>query len=1048
MRVSFCALFILLVAAVLAFEPPVDTAGPLTVRIEQPTLGSYGAGGRVQFDQPDAPFNLNVQLSSTADKPLQGTLRVRVIDRWRVKPDGAVPFTIRPRGHATVAFQVSFGSGTHNALYPIHALAEFEFEGRRLVAHPILIVSTTQANIPRAPLPVEWKPVTAPANGALGLWREPVRRERSIVRAEPAQSGATGRETYEFHPNIQFSAHLDRREAIAMTLGPRPPSLRERVETSVVEFPLALPKSQPLVLRFGAAASGNALFRVRALPFNAFAKAGGTPALLDGKGEILFERQVNSHAPEEAEVDLGRYAGQDMRLQLESAGDAGQAWWVEPTIVAGKAPEPAAFPPPVGAPSRLLGTVQGFEVRVYPGSRGALDSAIELAKTNRRLLFHGFRIQVLGDDLEDWRSASELLDASEEPAAGHYRVRHRFRSWAGTFDALAEMWVDGRGLQARFWLENAPPARPWLRVYLQDVAAGPWTERAVRIYGGPGNVIQDPQAFRLGFDGHNLATSFVGFDFANGVSLLQGVDAVPDRLEVDPQNHTYTLVTPHAQTITFLPAANVWEAVKLWRTNELRAAPGVSKLAGRFVFDLWGGRYASSAQALQRAFRYGLTDAAVVWHNWQRWGYDFRLPDIYPPNPQLGTLKEFQTLGETCREHGVLFAPHDNYIDLYPDAEGFSYENVAFQSNGQPEHAWYHAERDAQSYRARPDRIRSLVERNLNLIKAGFSPTAYFIDVWSSAPPYDFWTQDGRFVERSVTRQVWGETFAWIRDSLGDNAPQISEAGHDRLIGWLDGAQANILRVDAQGSGFVWKIHCADAERIPWIDAAYHDRFVLHGAGYEDRYAAGLDLATHGMYSDDYMATEMLTGHPAMVEVPFSRDVVRKYWLLHDVMRALALRRIESVEFGDGDIHRQHVTWDNGAEVWVNRGASDWRASGHTLPPYGFYARAPLAKGMVETAIERQTTGTVEWSRSPGSYYYNARDGAAYRLIREGETWRVVAAPDSAAFTARVPWTGPSPAQATAIDENGTQLRQVPIRREGGALILTFDSKTFAYVLK
>lgn len=1039
MRTRFYALFVLFAAAALAFEPPVDTAGPLTVRIEQPVLGSYGAGGPVQFDQPDAPFTLNVQLSSTADRPLQGTLRLRVIDRWRVEPGGPVPFTLRPRGRATVAFRVSFGPGTYNALYPIHALAEFDFEGRRLVAHPIMIVSTTQASVPRAPLPAEWKPVPAPANGALGLWREPVRRERSIVSTEPPQSGATGREVYEFRPNIQFSARIERREAIAMTLGPRPPSLRERVNACMVEYPLALPKSQPLVLRFGAAAPGGALFRVRALRFDA-------PAGEDGA--VLLERRVTSLAPEEAEVDLARYAGENVRLQLESAGDAGQAWWVEPTIVAGKAPAPAAFPPPPNAPSRLLGAVQGYEVRVYPGSRGALDSAIALLKGDRRLLFHGFRIQVLGDDLGDWRSASELLDAREEPAAGRYRVRHHFRSWAGGFDVLTEMWVDARGLQARFWLENEPPARPWLRVYLQDVATGPWTERAVRIYAGPGNVIQDPQAFRLGFDGHNLATSFVGFDFANGVSLLQGVDAVPDRLEVDPQDHTYTLVTPQAQTITFLPAANVWEAVKLWRANELRAAPGVPKLAGRFVFDLWDGRYASSARALQRAFRYGLTDALVVWHNWQRWGYDFRLPDIYPPNPELGTLEEFQKLVQTCREHGVLFAPHDNYIDLYPDAEDFSYENVAFQNNGQPQRAWYNSGRGAQAYRARPDRLRPLVERNLKLIRAGFSPTAYFIDVWSSAPPYDCWTQDGQFVDRGATRQVWGETFAWIRDYLGDHAPQISEAGHDRLIGWLDGAQANHLRVDAQGSGFVWNIHCADAERIPWIDAAYHDRFVLHGAGYEDRYAAGLKLAAHGMYSDDYMATEMLTGHPAMVLAPFSRDVVRKYWLLHDVIRALALRRIEAVEFAAGDIHRQHVTWDNGAEVWVNRGVGDWRVGGRTLPPYGFYARAPLAEGMVETAIERQSAGTVEWSRSPGSYYHNARDGAAYHLTREGETWRVVAAPDSAAFTARVPWTGPAPTQATAIDENGTALRKVPIRREGATLILAFDSKTFAYVLR
>jgi hypothetical protein len=192
----------------------------------------------------------------------------------------------------------------------------------------------------------------------------------------------------------------------------------------------------------------------------------------------------------------------------------------------------------------------------------------------------------------------------------------------------------------------------------------------------------------------------------------------------------------------------------------------------------------------------------------------------------------------------------------------------------------------------------------------------------------------------------------------------------------------------------------------------------------------------------------MLSGHPAMVQVPFSRDVVRKYWLLHDIMRALALRRIEAVEFASGDIHRQHVTWDNGAEVWVNRGTSDWRVGERTLPPYGFYARAPLTQGTVETAIERQGASTVEWSRSPNSYYYNARDGGAYRLSRAGEIWRVTAAPDSAAFTARVPWTGASPTQATAIEENGREIRQAPIQREQASLVLTFDSKTFAYVIK
>jgi hypothetical protein len=101
-----------------------------------------------------------------------------------------------------------------------------------------------------------------------------------------------------------------------------------------------------------------------------------------------------------------------------------------------------------------------------------------------------------------------------------------------------------------------------------------------------------------------------------------------------------------------------------------------------------------------------------------------------------------------------------------------------------------------------------------------------------------------------------------MRNFLENNAPQISESGHDQLIGWLDGAQTNHLRVDIPPSGYygwaVWAIKCKDSERIPWFDTAHHSKFVLHGAGYESRYSAGLDTRLHGIYSDDYICTEFL----------------------------------------------------------------------------------------------------------------------------------------------------------------------------------------------
>jgi hypothetical protein len=1042
---------ILCAAALPAFDPPSDTAGPLTVRMQAPALGAYGAGGFAELSRPGTPVTLPVTLQNAGETALAGTLRVAVIDRWRVEPAGPVSFRLGPRGRARYEFTLSFGPGTHNAHYPVHAYAEFEYQGRKLTAHPVLILETKIPNLPRPRLPADWKPVPVPDGGTLGLWRLPVRRESAQIANTGAEAGSTGRETYEAGSIVQYGAlsrQGERREGIGMTLGRRPPSMRETIEAVAVEYPLRLPRAKPLRLDF--AVSGDASFQVRALPFQGPAET------------TVFERR-GAPAWERASVDLEKFAGTDIRLRLEARGAGAEAQWGEPTIVAGTPPAPPAFPP-AGRAARTLGQAGGCEVRLWPGSRGVLDAAVGFQCGQRQLFFRGFRVRVTGDALEEWRASTELLEAREESAGGRHRVRHRFRNWAGGFDLLSELWVEREGLRARFWLENAPPPQPWFQVLVEAVSAGPWSEKVRRVYGGPGNVIQDPEAFRLGFDGHNLATSFVGFDFANGVALVQNSSGIPNYLEVDPEAGIASLVTPHAQTLEFFPAGDVWAGVMRVRDQDTRrASSGVPKLAGRFTFDLWSGRYRESAEALERAMRYGLNDSLVVWHNWQRWGYDYRLPDLYPPSPQWGTFEEFQQLVEVCRRNGVLFAPHDNYIDFYPDSEGFSYESVAFRPNGQPQRAWFNYGREAQSYRARADRVRQYAERNVRLIKLGFALTAYFIDVWSSAAPYDYWTQSGEFVARDVTQRVWGETFAWIRDHLGGDAPQLSEAGHDKLIGWLDGADAQQLRVDPKGPSFTWRIRCADSERIPWIDAAWHDRFVLHGAGYEGRYAAGLDSKRHGIYSDDYMSTEVLSGRALMVAQPFSSEVVRKHWLLDGAMRALALDRIESVVFAEDDIHRQAVRWARGGEVRVNRGVEDWNAGGRVLPQYGFYVRVPGQDGVREAAVERRDGKVVEWSRSPSMLYFNGRgsavdfeaasSGGAIRLQRQGEAVTVTPAPGGPAFQVRIhwgklPWTLSRPREIEALREDGSVAGASALKWDGDDIPIECAAGVFAYRLK
>ena len=151
-----------------------------------------------------------------------------------------------------------------------------------------------------------------------------------------------------------------------------------------------------------------------------------------------------------------------------------------------------------------------------------------------------------------------------------------------------------------------------------------------------------------------------------------------------------------------------------------------------------------------------------------------------------GPSRTCRQIAEVCAAHDIPWGLHDNYIDFYPDAEGYSYDHICFTEAGQPIRAWLNEGREAQSYRWRPDRFMPWLQRNLELIKPNLKPTHYFIDVFTSIDCFDYYDRAGDYHSMLETRKCWGEAFAWIRDYLGGNAPMTSEAGRrpaDRLPG-------------------------------------------------------------------------------------------------------------------------------------------------------------------------------------------------------------------------------------------------------------------------
>jgi hypothetical protein len=967
-----------------AFNPPKDEWAGLSLEIEGPS----------QLEGEDQVPAFIAAIGNQRNSPFRGVLSIEGVDGWTAIPQENQPVSVEPMDSLRIGFRIKPGFPLYAEIYPIHVRLIPEDKTDKPLHAVFFIESRVQKTAAQAGQPIDYPPVE-PHAGRTGLASWPGARVFIQEYDQPPAAmpaGWTGAESITRGSFVRV-AGMDRGETLP-AIGIHPPWYQGRSGILWAEYPVRLPDEGPVRLEFATAirdhypergepASDGVTFRVRVAPMDA----------AQGElGPILFERHTDTKIWLPGAVDLTEYAGRLVRIQLEcDPGPArntacDQAYWGAPVLIAGA--EPSGDQASTGWEDRApdwAEPVPGWgRCMVWLGRRGSLDARIGfVADTGERLLMDGFHVQLEGAPVESPASMIPVLNiAKSRDREGALRVEHALRLVTGeTCRLVARISMNAGILEVGWTLEDAPEPRPWRVVRLEDVACGPWSRSAEKVYAGAGNVIVGPEAFRLPFDGHRLSTSFIGLEFGP-IKLVQSVDSVPDALDVRPAQRHYSLHAAGDTAFRFVPRPDIWAAVRNWREQDARpAASGVDDVAGRFVFDLWGGRYAPSAERLARAFRYGLTDSMVVWHNWQRWGYDYRLPDIFPPNPALGTSEEFRRLADTCREAGVLFAPHDNYIDLYPDADGFSYGEIAFHETGTPVRAWLNEGRGAQSYRWRADRVEPFLKRNLEWIEDAFEPTAYFIDVWSSIGPYDYWDWDGGFHPREDTRRTWGRLFAWIRQRLGDDAPQISESGHDALIGWLDGAQANHLRVDPDppAGGYewaTWKIQCEEAERVPWFDMAYHDRFVLHGAGYEVRFRAGLDRTEHGIYSADYISTEILTGRPAMAPEAFSADVVRKYWLTHDLMRALALRRMESVEFEEGDIQRQKVVWENGVgSVWVNRNASsEWSCAGHRLPPFGFYANVRDSAGSpVEVCMERWGEDIVEWSRSAEAVYFRAR---------------------------------------------------------------------------
>ncbi|KPL12098.1 hypothetical protein AMJ85_01970 [candidate division BRC1 bacterium SM23_51] len=1079
----------------LGFNPPKATEGPLTVEIAAPDV----------VHALREPFNVEVWLNSSCSATLDANLEVWVIDDWRIEPGGGRrmerPVRLAAGAKERVQMKLTAGPETHNAHYPIHARATFtdpdSGEEHRVHAIEIFVVDAPRPSARGEPVEIE-----AGATSLLQLRGQHVRLR--LGEQGTTQSLGVGWHGSDRETGTHFAFSSADRGRPLSCLSVHPP-WRKGWGTVWADYDLILPETKPITLTFSTAIRDHTEKEPPSdgVEFRVAAAAHGKPL------QVLFTRLTKSKRWENASVDLSEFAGQRIALRLWTGpGPANntacdQGYWGSPTILAGGKTTKDVETADVRV-RRLMHTWQlarqardgkssnwtwqttsaagTFGAAVTTGPAGVADVIIAFSSADRALLFDGLEIRI--DDLD-----IETIP-STEPA----RWKSSFSGGRGVIEAnllccgqatrvRTEVWAEKGALRFRFSMPSVKRdkrGRPRFTLVgigpcfsikegaaihgamFKDAIAWDYSE-ARRVYAGLGNVAEKPGRFDLRGDGFNLSTRHVGVDFENGISLVQACDIFPDRFHVDPERSLYSLQTHHDGTISLIPSEKgAFAAARVYREEiaGFKPSPGVARLKGKMCLDYWGTSYQHGIDTVEQLARYGVTDCVYVWHNWQRWGYDYRLPEIYPAR---GSHADFLRLAAACRRHGILFAPHDNYIDFYPDAEGYSYEHIIFNEDGTPQKAWYNRGREAQSYRWLPHAFRPWLERNVALLARDVRPTAYFIDVFTAIPPMDYYDRAGRFYPKTETIARWSECFDYVRAAFG-GAPQISEAGHDTQIGHVAAGESDHMGVAREGSRqWAWNTPCGDAERTPWHDMASHGSFILFAGGLANRYVGGLDRRAHGYGSDDYMSLTVLGGRNPMAHGDASLETIRTYWLLHDICAELGRRSMETHAFGDDNIHRQTVRFGDDAVVYVNRGNDDWKVAGVALPEYGFLARA----GAVRADVTRRAGLVSAFAESSGAIFADARPernaqrqvidfgpvatNGAFRLLRDGDAWRILVLPGCPSSEIRLRPQKIAGREGVRIEKiekltpDGTAAGAVSFKQVAGAIVFETAAGDFGY---
>lgn len=440
----------------------------------------------------------------------------------------------------------------------------------------------------------------------------------------------------------------------------------------------------------------------------------------------------------------------------------------------------------------------------------------------------------------------------------------------------------------------------------------------------------------------------------------------------------------HAMKETFIFAAG-WHLAEAFANIPNPASPYRKEMGARTVLDIWDWQtFDVSARDLDLIGGLGVRDGFIIYHAWQRDGYDNGLPAHWPAREKQGGEPAMKQLSATAKRLGHLFSLHENYVDYYPNYEHFTTNDLSHNSTGGIEKAWLNEGTGIQSFAIKPSAILRLAKEQSPEIKKRYDTTAGYLDVHSCVPMwFHVDMQAGVPGAGSLQSVIEAHHALWQYGRDVHEGPMTGEGNnHWMWSGWLDGVEAQF------GTGWGHNSGRTAPLLVDFNLLRIHPLQLNHGQGYYNRWADEPPPWGGGMPMvalDQYRMQEVIFGHAAFLGASHWRkpgfawlehhlvgpvvarhatDTIReiRYWVGGRWVDATAAAKV-------GRFTRTRVTWTGGLTLTANGEAGDFECDGEVLPEFGWLATAKDFKA----GTVRRGGAFVDVVESPDLYLANAR---------------------------------------------------------------------------